>query len=55
MLRRLKSDAGLIIPPKKEVVIYTPLTSLQQNIYQSVFFEAMQLRERAVKCESSEV
>ncbi|CAH1773358.1 unnamed protein product [Owenia fusiformis] len=35
MLRRLKTDVCLAIPPKKEVIVYAPLTTLQQQFYRT--------------------
>jgi len=34
--RRVKVDVGLEIPPKKEVLVYCPLTELQKKLYQAV-------------------
>ncbi|KAL3831416.1 hypothetical protein ACJMK2_023167 [Sinanodonta woodiana] len=36
MLRRVKSDVDLVIPPKKEVLVYAPLTKDQQELYTSL-------------------
>ncbi|CAL1532750.1 unnamed protein product, partial [Lymnaea stagnalis] len=36
MLRRLKSDVDLKIPPKKEIIVYAPLTQLQKDFYTAV-------------------
>jgi ATP-dependent DNA helicase len=36
MLRRLKSDVDLVIPPKRELLVYAPLTPLQHEMYRSV-------------------
>ncbi|XP_076282288.1 lymphoid-specific helicase [Lasioglossum baleicum] len=36
MLRREKADVCLDIPPKKELIVYTPLTELQYNLYKAV-------------------
>nr|KAG5698118.1 hypothetical protein BaRGS_001713 [Batillaria attramentaria] len=33
MLRRLKTDVDMRIPPKKEVIVYAPLLSLQKEFY----------------------
>lgn len=33
LLRRLKKDVLLNMPPKKEVVIYTPMSLLQRDYY----------------------
>ncbi|XP_020297890.1 lymphocyte-specific helicase-like isoform X2 [Pseudomyrmex gracilis] len=36
MLRRVKADVCLEIPPKKELVVYAPLTKLQHDLYRAV-------------------
>lgn len=36
LLRRLKSDVTLEVPPKKEVIVYAPLTSKQEELYMAV-------------------
>ena len=36
MLRRLKVDVDMKIPPKKEVIVYVPLTEQQYGLYISV-------------------
>jgi len=36
MLRRLKVDVDLMIPPKQEIVIYTDLTACQKGLYRSL-------------------
>uniref|UniRef100_A0A4W5NW38 Proliferation-associated SNF2-like protein n=1 Tax=Hucho hucho TaxID=62062 RepID=A0A4W5NW38_9TELE len=36
LLRRLKSDVTLEVPPKKEIVVYAPLTSKQESFYTAV-------------------
>lgn len=35
MLRRLKSDVALHLPPKKEVLVYAPLTQKQETFYKA--------------------
>ncbi|XP_071945077.1 lymphocyte-specific helicase-like isoform X2 [Antedon mediterranea] len=35
LLRRLKSDVDLTIPPKKEIIVNAPMTSIQQEFYAS--------------------
>ena len=35
-MRRLKSDVELNIPPKKEILVYAPLTPLQQQYYTGI-------------------
>ncbi|KAK3890780.1 hypothetical protein Pcinc_005278 [Petrolisthes cinctipes] len=34
-LRRMKKDVDLDIPPKKEVLVYTPMTPLQAELYEA--------------------
>ncbi|XP_012054307.1 PREDICTED: lymphoid-specific helicase-like, partial [Atta cephalotes] len=36
MLRRVKSEVCLEIPPKKELIVYAPLTELQYDLYKAV-------------------
>jgi SNF2 family DNA or RNA helicase len=36
MLRRLKSDVDFVIPPKREVVVYAPLSIKQQEMYRCI-------------------
>jgi ATP-dependent DNA helicase len=36
MLRRVKDDVCLEIPPKKEIIVYAPLTQLQHDLYRAV-------------------
>lgn len=36
VLRREKSDVLLNIPPKKELIVYAPLTQLQHDLYKAV-------------------
>ncbi|XP_011256521.1 lymphoid-specific helicase [Camponotus floridanus] len=36
MLRRIKAEVNLKIPPKKELVVYAPLTKLQHDLYKAV-------------------
>ncbi|XP_067214834.1 lymphoid-specific helicase-like isoform X2 [Linepithema humile] len=36
MLRREKEDVCLEIPPKKELIVYAPLTQLQHDLYRAV-------------------
>ena len=36
MLRRVKSDVNLNLPPKKELVVYAPMTPLQVDLYRAV-------------------
>jgi ATP-dependent DNA helicase len=35
MLRRLKQDVELKLPPKKELLVYAPMSSMQQEFYTS--------------------
>ncbi|KAL6487251.1 hypothetical protein MHYP_G00038770 [Metynnis hypsauchen] len=36
LLRRLKSDVTLEVPPKKEIVVYAPLTAKQDAFYRAI-------------------
>ncbi len=36
LLRRLKSDVNIFLPHKKEVLVYAPMTQLQETLYRSV-------------------
>ncbi|KAK3911174.1 Lymphoid-specific helicase [Frankliniella fusca] len=36
LLRRVKADVGLNIPPKKEITIYAPMTKWQTRLYSAV-------------------
>ncbi|XP_076637623.1 lymphoid-specific helicase [Colletes latitarsis] len=36
MLRREKTDVCLEVPPKKELIVYAPLTQLQHDLYKAV-------------------
>ncbi|XP_069045174.1 lymphoid-specific helicase isoform X2 [Lepisosteus oculatus] len=36
LLRRLKTDVALEVPPKREVVVYAPLTSKQESFYTAI-------------------
>lgn len=36
MLRRLKKDVLLDLVPKKEVIVYCPMSKLQKTLYTSV-------------------
>ena len=35
MLRRLKQDVELKLPPKKELLVYAPMSATQQEFYTS--------------------
>lgn len=35
LLRRLKSDVELNLPPKQEVMVYAPLTDQQRKFYEA--------------------
>uniref|UniRef100_A0A3B3Y4F4 Proliferation-associated SNF2-like protein n=1 Tax=Poecilia mexicana TaxID=48701 RepID=A0A3B3Y4F4_9TELE len=36
LLRRLKTDVTLEVPPKKEIIVYAPLTTKQETLYSAV-------------------
>jgi len=42
LLRRVKSDVDLEIPPKKEVMVFCPLTSRQEELYRAVVEKTIQ-------------
>jgi len=35
LLRRLKTDVDLQIPPKKELLVYCPMSKLQEQLYRA--------------------
>jgi len=35
MLRRVKADVALTIPPKKELLVYAPMSPLQLELYRA--------------------
>jgi ATP-dependent DNA helicase len=35
LLRRVKADVDLQIPPKKELLVYCPLSPFQQELYKA--------------------
>ena len=45
MLRRLKQDTNLNLPPKKEVYVYCPLSTMQKNLYKSLVASKLNIRE----------
>lgn len=36
LLRRVKSEVNLFLPPKKEVLVYCPLTPIQRKLYEAI-------------------
>lgn len=36
MLRRVKAEVNLQIPPKKEIIVYAPISQLQRDLYRAV-------------------
>lgn len=52
MLRRLKTDVELSLPPKKEILVYAPLTSVQEKYYTSIInktiYQVVQKEEKIV-------
>ncbi|XP_063817630.1 lymphoid-specific helicase [Pseudophryne corroboree] len=42
LLRRLKSDVTLEVPPKREVVVYAPLTNKQETFYTAIVNRTIQ-------------
>ena len=42
LLRRVKADVDLEIPPKKEILVYCPMTSRQNEFYKATVDKTMQ-------------
>ncbi|KAM4729820.1 lymphoid-specific helicase isoform 2-T2 [Anableps anableps] len=42
LLRRLKTDVTLEVPPKKEIIVYAPLTAKQEMLYSAVVNKTIQ-------------
>ena len=36
MLRRMKCDVDVEVPPKREILVYAPMTQQQQQQYKSI-------------------
>ncbi|XP_072747116.1 lymphoid-specific helicase [Anoplolepis gracilipes] len=49
MLRRIKADVHLKIPPKKELVVYAPLTQLQHDLYKAVINHDLEILSKIEK------
>lgn len=45
MLRRLKQDTNLNLPPKKEIVLTCPLTKLQVEVFKALMSDSVRTRE----------
>ena len=53
MLRRLKTDVDLVIPPKREVLVYAPLTEKQEKYYRAAVdnsIKSLVQAKKAVRC-----
>jgi len=50
MLRRMKTDVNLSLPPKKEILVFTPLTTMQSDLYMQILNRTFheQLRKERV-------
>jgi len=48
MLRRIKSQVELCIPPKKEVVVQVPMTDIQLRLYQAVLDKNFEILRKLV-------
>ncbi|CAB4057146.1 HELLS [Lepeophtheirus salmonis] len=46
LLRRIKSDIELKIPPKKEVLVYCPMTAYQTNLYKATINKTLKNSSR---------
>ncbi|XP_076366781.1 lymphocyte-specific helicase-like isoform X2 [Tachypleus tridentatus] len=42
LLRRTKADVDLMLPPKKELIVYAPLSALQKKFYESTVNKTIQ-------------
>lgn len=42
MLRRIKTEVNLSIPPKKEILVYAPISELQRDLYKAVLTRDIQ-------------
>lgn len=42
LLRRLKTDVALDLPPKKELIVYCPLSPKQRDLYKYVLDKNME-------------
>ncbi|XP_060070965.1 lymphoid-specific helicase-like [Ylistrum balloti] len=49
MLRRLKQDVELNIPPKKEIMVFAPLTKIQEEFYSSLIDRTILQRVKSTK------
>jgi len=49
LLRRVKAEVDLSIPPKKEVVVYCPLTETQANQYSNIKASLIRAKKNAAK------
>lgn len=43
ILRREKNETDLNLPPKKEIVIYAPLTETQKQLYEATLNRQMEI------------
>ena len=41
LLRRLKSDVALELPPKKELIVYCPMAKEQEEMYRAIVNKAI--------------
>lgn len=42
-MRREKKETDLKLPPKKEIVIYAPITEVQQELYKATLNKHMEV------------
>lgn len=49
MLRRVKSDVCLDVPPKKELIVYAPMTELQHDLYLAILKRDLHVLSRIEK------
>ena len=48
LLRRIKDDVDLAIPPKQEIILYAPMTSVQKEVQKDILDKSIVVR--TTKC-----
>ncbi|VVC32978.1 Hypothetical protein CINCED_3A016157 [Cinara cedri] len=49
ILRREKKDTDLKLPPKKEIIVYAPITKMQKKLYQATLNHQLEILEKKEK------
>jgi ATP-dependent DNA helicase len=47
MLRRMKCDVDLNLPPKKEILVFTPMSPVQDELYKHILHRT--IHEKLIK------